>query len=88
MLLQMETLGEKAANHKENLFLARTLRHTRRNVVFVIVEPGWPEHLIELTLPRFSNESSQRDVSTGESTKRIGYLVVVVRADFVLAGPD
>ncbi len=67
MLLQTETLGEKAAKHKGNLFLARAFRHACRNVVFVMVEPGRSEHLIELALPRFGDETSQRDVSTGES---------------------
>ena len=88
MLLQVEAIREKAAKHKGDLFFAGAFRRTSHDIVFVLVEPRRPEYLIHLAVPRLSDEAFQRDVFPRESSGGVSYLVVVVRADFVLAGPD
>ena len=88
MFLQVESIGQKAAKHETNLFFARAIRHARRDIVFVVIEPRRPDNLIELALPRVSSKTFQRDVPARELPRHLGDLVVVVRADFALTWPD
>lgn len=88
MLFQSKAIKEKAAEHEGNLLFGSAIRQARSDIVFIAIEPGRTENLTNLAVPRLSDKAFQRDVSAREPCWGISYLVVVIRADFMLAGPD
>ena len=53
-----------------------------------MVQPRRPDHLVDLAFPSFGNKTLQGYIPAGEAISRIRDLIVIVRPDFMLAGPD
>src|SRR5579863_1962825 len=83
----MEAVKEKAAEHERNL-AAHTIGYACGHVLFVVIQPWWPQNLVNLAAPRLGDETSQGDIPAVEFRRSVSDLVVVVRADLALARPD